>query len=101
MIKLMVACLGDGTTRFDRDYYVRKHLPLALECWGPHGLEAVEAFFPTGAGDGWVSLGIYRFRDRAAVDAALGSAETGRVMAEVPNFTDAKVARSLFTPLLT
>lgn len=99
MIKLIVACQGDESTRFDRDYYVRKHLPLALECWRPHGLEAVEAFFPAGAGDGWVSLGVYHFRDRAAVDAALAAAETARVMADVHNFTDATVTRSLFTPL--
>ena len=99
MVKLMVACLGDGTTRFDRAYYVEKHLPLTMQCWGPYGLEATEAFFPFGPGDGWVSLGIYRFRDRAAADASLSSRETERVMADVPNFTDAEVTRSFFIPL--
>ncbi len=99
MVKMLVACLGDGTTRFDRAYYVEKHLPLALACWGPYGLVAAEAFFPAGAGDGWVSLGVYRFRDKAAVDAALGSPETEQVMADVGNFTDAEVTRSLFLPL--
>ena len=99
MVKLMVACLGDATTRFDRAYYVEKHLPLTLECWGPYGLEAAEAFFPAGPGDGWVSLGVYRFRNHAAIDAALGSRETERVMDDVPNFTDAKVTRSLLTSL--
>lgn len=54
-----------------------------------------------GPGDGWVSLCIYRFRDGAAIDASLSSRETERVMADVPNFTDAEVTRSLFTPLLT
>lgn len=99
MVKLMVACLGDKTTRFDRAYYVEKHLPLTMQCWGPHRLEAAEAFFPSDPGDGWVSLGTYRFRDRAAVDASPSSRETERVMADVPNFTDAEVMRSLFSPL--
>jgi len=45
MIKMIVACLGDATTRFDRDYYVRRHLPLTMDCWGRYGLEAAEAFF--------------------------------------------------------
>ena len=99
MVKMIVACLGGPNTRLDRTYYVNQHLPLARECWGPHGLLDVEAFFPAGRGDGWVSLGIYRFRDRAAMDAALASAETKRVMDDVSNFTDAEVARSLFTPL--
>ena len=99
MIKLIVACLGDEDTRFDREYYAAKHLPLTLECWRPHGLEAAEAFFPAGPGDGWISMGVYRFRSKAAVDAALGSKETERVMADVPHFTDAEVIRSLFAPL--
>lgn len=99
MVKLIVACLGDETTRFDRAYYVEHHFSLTHECWGPYGLENVDAFLPTGTGDGWVALGIYRFRDKAAVDAALNSPETKRVMADVPNFTDAEVTRSLFTPL--
>lgn len=99
MVKMLVACLGDAATRFDRAYYVERHLPLTLECWGPYGLAAAEAFFPAGAGDGWVLLGVYRFRDKAAVEAALGSPGTERAMADVGNFTDAEVTRSLFLPL--
>lgn len=75
---MIVACLGDATTRFDRDYYVRRHLPLTMDCWGRYGLEAAEAFFPAGEGDAWISLGIYRFRDRTAAETALASPETER-----------------------
>ncbi|MBB4004616.1 quinol monooxygenase YgiN [Aurantimonas endophytica] len=46
-----------------------------------------------------VSVGIYRFRDEAALHAALASAETEAVMADVPRFTDATVSRSIATPL--
>lgn len=99
MVKMIVACLGTDATRFDRAYYVDHHLPLARACWGPHGLEDVDAFFPAGAGDGWMSIGVYRFRDRAAMETALASPDTERVMADVPRFTNAEVRRSVFDPL--
>ena len=100
MTKMIVVCAGDATTRFDRDYYATHHLALTKECWAPHGLEAAEAFYPAGAGDGWLSIGVYHFKDRAGVDAALAAKETERVMADVTNFTDATlIMRSMFDPL--
>lgn len=94
---LIVTC--SGGTYFDRDYYVDGHLPLALECWGRHGLESASAFFPRDADAADVSVGIYRFRDEDALHAALASAETDAVMADVPRFTDAKVSRMVGTAL--
>lgn len=100
MPKMIVVCAGDSATRFDRDYYASEHLALAMECWGPYGLEACEAFYPTGDGDGWLSMGVYRFREPADVEAALSSLATERVMADVKNFTDATVImRSMFAPM--
>lgn len=98
--KMIVVCAGDGHTRFDREYYATKHLALTMECWGPYGLQDARAFFPAGDGDGWVSIGVYRFRSRADMDAALAAPETERVMADVKNFTDTTdVQRSVFSPL--
>ena len=94
---LIVTC--SGGTYFDRDYYVDVHLPLALACWQQHGLESAAAFFPRDADAADVSVGIYRFRDEAALHAALASAETAAVMADVPRFTDATVSRSIGTPI--
>ena len=97
---MIVVCAGDPTTRFDREYYATKHLALAMECWGKYGLEAANAFYPAGDGDGWLSMGIYRFRNAGDIDVALAAPETQRVMADVKNFTDATVVlRSLFTPI--
>lgn len=99
MTKMIVVCAGDSDTRFDRDYYATRHLALAKECWGRYGLEAAEAFYPAGDGDGWLSIGIYRFRQDSDIEAALAAPETERVMADVKNFTDATVVmRSIFTP---
>lgn len=99
METMFVTYPGDAGTRFDRDYFVRAHLPLVMEAWGPHGLESVAAFFPAGDGEGTIALAVCGFRDRAAVDAALDSPETGRVMADVENYTDAEPSRSLAAPL--
>jgi len=94
---LIVTC--GGGTYFDRDHYVDVHLPLALACWRRYGLESASAFFPSDANMAEVSVGIYRFRDEGALRAALASAETAAVMADVPRFTDATVSRSVGKPL--
>lgn len=94
---MIVTC--SGGTYFDRDYYVDVHLPLALASWQKHGLESAAAFFPRDGDAVDVSVGVYRFRDEAALNAALASAETGAVMADVPRFTDAKVSRMIAAPL--
>ena len=94
---LIVRC--SGGTYFDRDHYVDVHLPLALSCWQRYGLESASAFFPRDASAADASVGIYRFRDEAALHAALASAETEAVMADVPRFTDATVSRAVGTSL--
>lgn len=94
---LIVTC-SDGTY-FDRDHYVGVHLPLVLACWQRHELESASAFFPHGPNSADISVGIYRFRDEAALRAALASAETDAVMGNVPRFTDATVSRTLGAPL--
>lgn len=93
-----MTCASDAGTRFDRSHCVGTHLPLVLEAWGPHGLETVAAFFPAGDGAGTIGVGICRFRDEAAIGAALGSPQTGRVMADVKTFTDAEPSRSRAMP---
>ncbi|WP_458097892.1 EthD family reductase [Roseomonas sp. WA12] len=94
---LIVTC--SGGTYFDRDYYVDVHLPLVLACWQRHGLESAAAFFPRDAATADVTVGIYRFRNTASLHAALASADTESVMADVPRFTDATVSRSIGAPL--
>lgn len=94
---MIVTC--SGGSYFDRDYYVDVHLPLALECWKRYGLKTATAFFSRDTEAADVSVGIYQFRDRAALHAALESAETAIVMADVPRFTDATVSRSIGAPL--
>ncbi|MGF6767999.1 uncharacterized protein (TIGR02118 family) [Paraburkholderia sp. GAS199] len=87
-VTIYVTYSGAANARFDRDWYVDRHLPLVMTSWSRYGLEAVTAFFPAGQQDGTLALCECRFRDQAAVDAAFASPEAPTVMADVPNFTD-------------
>lgn len=100
MTKMIVVTVGDKDTRFDREYYSSRHLALALQCWGPYGLETADAFYPVDEAHGWLAIGIYGFGTPQQMDAALASPETERIMSDVKHFTDATtVIRSVFSPL--
>jgi uncharacterized protein (TIGR02118 family) len=87
-VTVYVTYSGSADDRFDRTWYVERHLPLVLTSWCRYGLEAVTAFFPAGQQTGTLALCECRFRDQAAVDAAFASPEALAVMADVRRFTD-------------
>ncbi len=99
MTTMYVSYPGAEGSRFDRAYYVRHHLPLVMACWGPLGLESCVAFWPADGSAGTLAMAACRFRDEAAMRAALASSETPRVMADVAQFTDAKPTQTLASPL--
>ncbi len=99
MITMYVTYAGDAETPFDRAHWINVHLPLVQECWGPYGLERVAGFFPQGIGGGLIAIATCDFRDRAAMDAALESPGTARVMADVDLVTPVKPQRSVAVPL--
>ena len=99
MTTMYVTYSGDAATRFDRDYYIQHHLPLVMECWGSLGLEGCAAFWPAVLGAGTICICECRFRDEAAMRAALASPTTPRVMADIAHFTDATPAQSLVGPV--
>ena len=95
MTIMYVTYPGDASTRFDRDYYVREHLPLVMASWGPHGLHSCAAFWPADPGNGTIAICECRFRDEAAMRAALAASDTPSVMADVARFTDATPTQCL------
>ncbi len=99
MKTVFVTYVGDSSTRFDRHYYVKKHLPLVTAAWAPHGLESIAAFFPTGTGEGTIAVCVCEFRDNEAISASLHAPETKAVMEDVPHFTDAKPKQLQAIPL--
>ena len=99
MITMFVTYAGDAGTRFDRDHWIKIHLPLVREAWEPHGLLSAGGFFPSGDGGGLVAICPCVFRDETAMQAALASPETRRVMDDVKNVTDVEPSRSRAVPL--
>ena len=89
MTTVLVTYSGDAATRFDRQYYVEKHLPLVTQAWGPHGLQSIAAFFPSGEGAGTIAICVCQFRDDSAVTESIHASETKSVMDDVPHFTSA------------
>jgi len=70
-----------------------------MECWSQYGLQSCGAFFPAGDGAGTIAIAECRFRDEAALRAALGAPETPRVMSDVAKFTKARPAQSVAGPV--
>lgn len=89
-----VSYQGTRETRFDKDYYVERHLPLVMRAWAAYGLESASAFFPATVQDGTIAICECRFRDAAAIAAAFASPEAGPVMADVKRFTDVAPQRA-------
>ena len=96
---MYVTYAGDAGTKFNRDHWINVHLPLVREAWEPHGLLSAGGFFPSGDGGGLVAICPCVFRDEAAMQAALASPETKRVMDDVKNVTDVEPGRSRAVPL--
>ena len=99
MITMYVTYAGDADTPFDRDHWINVHLPLVRECWGPHGLVSASGFFPQGGGGGLIAIAPTVFRDEAAMNAALASADTARVMADVKKVTAVEPQRTVGRPM--
>ncbi|MFM0730567.1 EthD family reductase [Paraburkholderia sediminicola] len=87
-VTIYVTYSGSADARFDRAWYVERHLPLVMTSWSQYGLESVTAFFPAGQQTRTLAICECRFRDQGALDAAFNSPEAPAVMADVPRFTD-------------
>ncbi|WP_164157670.1 EthD family reductase [Sandarakinorhabdus rubra] len=88
MAKLVVTYPAQPGATFDRDYYVKVHLPLAQKHFGPAGMTGSEALFPLAPDAAFVCVGILHFRDPAAIGAAMAAPGAGEVMADVAKFTN-------------
>ncbi|WP_130835695.1 EthD family reductase [[Erwinia] mediterraneensis] len=92
-VTVFVYYQGTAETRFDRDFFVTRHLPLCMESWQQYGLLSVTAFFPALQQEGTIAICECVFRDEAAVEASFNSPEVPKVMADVPLYTDATPQR--------
>ena len=84
-------CYKQGV-RFDEQYYLSTHLPLAGRVMGPHGVQRVELVKVTATPDGskppyQVIFSVY-FDSAAALQNAMQDPRTGGVMDDIRNFHD-------------
>ena len=88
MANLVVSYPQHEGARFDADYYRDAHIPLVEKVWGPSGLTGAEILWPADGGQPHAAMVVLRFRDGAAIDAAITAPATAEVMADIAKFTD-------------
>ena len=82
MIRLSVFYPSTDGATFDHDYYKATHVPLAVKAWGLDGAEIDKGV------NGPYVVGVhFKFSSMDALNAAMGSPDTGAVLADVANFT--------------
>jgi uncharacterized protein (TIGR02118 family) len=81
MIRLSVFYPKTEGATFDHDYYKSNHVPLAAKTWG------VPATIDKGIDGPYEAAVHFTFESLEAMGAAMGSADTGAIMADVPNYT--------------
>lgn len=91
MIRITAIYPNAPGSRFDADYYARKHTPFARSLLAPCGLEAIEAVIGERGLDGtpppfW-AVAEMRFTSREAFDAAIEACGT-ELFADIANYTD-------------
>jgi uncharacterized protein (TIGR02118 family) len=82
MIRLSVLYPTTEGATFDHDYYRDSHVPLAVKTWSPTHTEVDKVI------DGpYVAAVHFTFASQDALNTAMGSAETGAIVADVANYT--------------
>ena len=82
MIRLSVYYPSSEGATFDHDYYRNKHVPLCVNTWGLKGAE-----IDKGLDGPYVAAVHFKFDSLDALQAAMGGAGTGDILADVANYT--------------
>lgn len=90
MANLVVSYPQTEGATFDAAYYRDTHIPLVETNWTEFGLTGAEILWPADGDQPFAAMVLLRFRDAAAIDAALASPATAAVLADVPQFTSIK-----------
>jgi uncharacterized protein (TIGR02118 family) len=90
---ILVSVMYPAGATFDTDYYLKMHMPLVKERWGPHGLKSAQvlrgAAKPDGSAPDYQMIALLTFGSLDDFKAA-GKAHGREVFADIANFTDAK-----------
>jgi uncharacterized protein (TIGR02118 family) len=82
MIRMSVFYPAAEGATFDHDYYRDSHVPLCASVWNP-----VKAEIDRGVSGPNVAAVHIFFESQDAVDAAMGQPDTGKILADVANYT--------------
>jgi len=82
MIRLSVFYPSSEGATFDHEYYRDKHVPLCVKTWGLDGAE-----IDKGMDGPYVAAVHFKFASQDALQAAMTSAGTSEVIADVANYT--------------
>lgn len=99
MRTLFVTYRGAASDRFDREYFVNKHLPLAREIAEPLGMLSIEAFFPPSAATEIVAASVIVLRDEQAERDLFSSPRFNELVNDLPNYTNLTPEQSIVTHL--
>jgi len=90
---ILVSVMYPTGAKFDTDYYLKTHMPLVKDRWGPHGLKSAQvlrgAAKPDGSAPDYQMIALLTFGSLDDFKAA-GKAHGREVFADIANFTDAQ-----------
>ena len=79
---------GTAADRFDREYFVHTHFPLARAIADPLGMLSIETFFPASAGTDMIAVSMIVFRDEQAERALFDSPQFDELVKDLQNYTN-------------
>ncbi|GEP08762.1 EthD family reductase [Methylobacterium gnaphalii] len=95
MVLVSVMYPSGAGTRFDMDYYLKKHMPLVSERWSPKGLHDYKVVKGVATPDGktppYQVMALLRFESAEAF-AAAAQTDGAEIFGDIPNFTDTQAA---------
>jgi len=83
----ILTLLYPKTEKFDMNYYLNSHMPLATKHFSSYGFVKWEVA-ELDPSSGYVAQCLLYFKDKEGADKSF--AEGAQVMADIPNYTDAK-----------
>ncbi|KAI1141383.1 hypothetical protein F5Y05DRAFT_259310 [Hypoxylon sp. FL0543] len=84
----VVSVLYPAGTKFDMEYYVEKHMPLARKNWGPYGLKSYRIGHYTDPEAPYVVQAWMEWEDTTSWGKATAAPEAKEVFADIPNYSD-------------
>lgn len=90
---ILVTVMYPAGEKFDIDYYLKTHMPLVKDRWGPLGLKSAQALMgmakPDGSAPDYQMMALLTFGSMEDFKAA-GKAHGKEIFADIPNFTKAQ-----------